>query len=72
MRDVGRRLLDGVDPELVDRAESVLAGVPGVLDVHEVRIRWIGHRLRADAVLVVDPALGVAQGHDIATEAGLT
>jgi cation diffusion facilitator family transporter len=72
VRDVGRRLLDGVDPGLVTRAESVLGGVPGVLDVHEVRIRWIGHRLRADAVLAVDPQLGVAQGHDIATAAGAT
>jgi cation diffusion facilitator family transporter len=72
VRDVGRRLLDGVDPGLVGRAESVLAGVPGVRAVHEVRIRWIGHRLRADAVLAVDPRLGVAEGHDIATAAGAT
>jgi cation diffusion facilitator family transporter len=72
VRDVGRRLLDGVDPGLVGRAESVLAGVPGVRAVHEVRIRWIGHRLRADAVLAVDPHLGVAEGHDIATAAGTT
>jgi cation diffusion facilitator family transporter len=72
VRDVGRRLLDGVDPGLVARAESVLGSVPGVLAVHEVRIRWIGHRLRADAVLAVDPHVGVAQGHDIATAAGAT
>src|SRR3954447_4780657 len=72
VRDVGRRLLDGVDPDLVTRAERVLGDVPGVLDVHEVRVRWIGHRMRADAVLAVDPHLGVAQGHDIATAAGAT
>ena len=72
VRDVGRRLLDGVDPALVTRAEAVLDDVPGVLDVHEVRMRWIGHRLRADAVLAVDPRLGVAQGHDVATRAGRT
>jgi cation diffusion facilitator family transporter len=71
-RDVGRRLLDGVDPDLVARAEVVLGDVPGVLDVHQVRLRWIGHRLQADAVLAVDRRLGVAQGHDIATTAGRT
>ena len=70
LRDVGRRLLDGVDPALIDRAEVALAGVEGVLGVPDVRMRWIGHRLRADAVLVVDRALGVGEGHDVATAAG--
>jgi cation diffusion facilitator family transporter len=69
VRDVGRRLLDGVDPELVTRAEQVLGAVPGVDAVHEVKMRWIGHRLRADAVLAVDGALDVGQGHDVATAA---
>ncbi len=70
LRDVGRRLLDGVDPRIVTQAEQVLAGVPGVADVLEVKLRWIGHRLRADAVLAVDPGLDVGQGHDVATAAG--
>jgi cation diffusion facilitator family transporter len=69
LRDVGRRLLDGVDPETVTQAEQILGGVPGVVDVLEVKLRWIGHRLRADAVLAVDRTLDVAQGHDIATAA---
>ena len=63
VRDVGRRLLDGVDPGIVDPSPSrCSADVPGVLDVPRVRLRWIGHRLRADAVLAVDPALGVGAG----------
>jgi cation diffusion facilitator family transporter len=69
VRDVGRRLLDGVDPALVTRAEGVLGDVPGVLRLEEVRVRWIGHRMRADAVLAVDPHLDVSQGHDVATAA---
>jgi cation diffusion facilitator family transporter len=69
VRDVGRRLLDGVDPAIVTRGEDVLRSVPGVLDVPEIRIRWIGHRMRADAVLAVDGALGVREGHDVATAA---
>jgi cation diffusion facilitator family transporter len=69
VRDVGRRLLDGVDPETVTQAEQVLAGVPGVVDVLEVKLRWIGHRLRADAVLAVERRLDVGQGHDVATAA---
>ena len=69
VRDVGRRLLDGVDPELVTRGEDLLAAVPGVAEVLELKMRWIGHRLRSDAVLAVDAGLDVRQGHDVATAA---
>lgn len=46
-RDVFRRLLDGVDPAMVDAAEQALAARPGVQAVRSVRMRWIGHRLHA-------------------------
>jgi cation diffusion facilitator family transporter len=66
VRDVFRRLIDGVDPELVDTAEAVLASREGVRSVHSVRLRWIGHRLHADAELDVDPTLSLAAAHRIA------
>lgn len=68
-RDVFRRLLDGVDPAMVDAAEQALAARPGVQAVRNVRMRWIGHRLHADAELDVDPALDLAQAHRIAHDA---
>lgn len=68
-RDVFRRLLDGVDPAMVDAAEQALAAWPGVQAVRSVRMRWIGHRLHADAELDVDPALDLAQAHRIAHDA---
>lgn len=69
VRDVFRRLLDGVDPAMVDAAEDALAAQPGVQAVRSVRMRWIGHRLHADAELDVDPTLDLAQAHRIAHEA---
>jgi cation diffusion facilitator family transporter len=69
VRDVFRRLLDGVDPAMVDAAEEALAAHPGVRAVRSVRMRWIGHRLHADAELDVDPTLDLAQAHRIAHEA---
>jgi cation diffusion facilitator family transporter len=66
VRDVFRRLIDGVDPQLVDTAEAVLAGQQGVRSVHSVRLRWIGHRLHADAELDIDPTLSLAAAHRIA------
>jgi divalent metal cation (Fe/Co/Zn/Cd) transporter len=61
--------MDAVDPHLVERAEHTLAHVPGVLEVEEVRLRWVGHRIHADAGLVVDHALTVWDGHEIAVAA---
>jgi cation diffusion facilitator family transporter len=69
VRDVFRRLLDGVDPDLVDAAEKALARNPGVRSVRSLRMRWIGHRLHADAELDVDPDLTLAQAHTIAHDA---
>ena len=66
VRGVFRRLIDGVDPQLVYTAEAVLAGQEGVRSVHSVRLRWIGHRLHADAELDIDPSLSLAAAHRIA------
>ncbi len=68
-RDVFRRLMDGVDPALVDAAEVALAAEPGVTEVRSVKMRWIGHRLHADAELDIDPATSLAEAHHIAHEA---
>jgi cation diffusion facilitator family transporter len=68
-RDIYRRLMDAVDPDLVDAAEAALREVPGVLTVDSVQLRWIGHRMRAETTLTVDNALGVVQAHAIADEA---
>jgi len=69
VRDVFRRLLDGVDPALVETAERSLAAEPGVRSVHSVRMRWMGHRLHADVELDLDPELSLARAHQIAHDA---
>ncbi|MGE0220420.1 cation diffusion facilitator family transporter [Mycolicibacterium sp.] len=69
VRDVFGRLLDGVDPDLVDAAEAALAAEPGVRAVRSVKMRWIGHRLHADAELDIDPAVSLVEAHRIAHEA---
>jgi cation diffusion facilitator family transporter len=69
VRQVGSRLMDAVDPGLVTQATAAVASVPGVREVRELRIRWIGHTLRAEVDATVDPALTLAQAHDIAHHA---
>ncbi|MBT2207301.1 MULTISPECIES: cation diffusion facilitator family transporter [Actinomadura] len=68
-REVWRRLMDAVDPGLVDRAEEALAGTRGVLGVGSVRLRWIGHRLRAECDVIVDPLSTIVQAHRVAVDA---
>jgi cation diffusion facilitator family transporter len=63
---VVHRLLDAVDPISVELAERTAAGVPDVVAVREVRMRWIGHALRAELAVTVDAALTVEQAHQIA------
>ncbi|MFF9768763.1 cation diffusion facilitator family transporter [Streptomyces sp. NPDC014636] len=67
-REVCRRVLDAVDPALVDLAERAVREVPGVREVGELRLRWIGHRLRAELAVMVDGEATVRQAHAIAVE----
>jgi cation diffusion facilitator family transporter len=69
IRDVFRRLMDGVDPWLIDTAETTLAAHPGVQSVRSIRMRWIGHHLHADAELDIDHNLSLAAAHRIAHDA---
>lgn len=68
-REVFRRLMDAVDPALVEAAEAALRKVAGVREVGELRLRWIGHRLRAEVAVVVDGTLTVREAHRVAVEA---
>src|SRR5215218_3850774 len=67
-REVYRRLMDSVDPALVDTAEQTLRTIPGVEGVGQVRMRWIGHALRAETDIAVSPHLTVEAAHAVAAE----
>ena len=66
---VGARLMDAVDPDVVRQAVAAVSGVAGIREVRELRLRWIGHALRAEVDATVDPHLTVRQAHDIAHHA---
>jgi cation diffusion facilitator family transporter len=68
-REIYRRLMDAVDPELVDQTEQTLRDTRGVLDVGQVRLRWIGHQLRAECEVVVDAAASAIEAHQVAVDA---
>ncbi len=62
------RMLDGVEPELVEEIRHAAGHVEGVARVTEVRARWLGHRLQAELNIAVASNLPVRSGHEIAKE----
>jgi cation diffusion facilitator family transporter len=68
-REIWRRLMDAVDPALVDQAGRTLRATPGVLDVGQVRLRWIGHQLRAECEVIVDAGASAVAAHQVAVNA---
>ncbi|WP_374215850.1 cation diffusion facilitator family transporter [Frankia sp. AiPs1] len=65
-RVVGARLMDAVDPAVVAEATGTLLHTEGVEAVRELRLRWIGHTLRAEADITVDAGLTLTAAHDVA------
>ncbi len=65
-REVFTRILDGIDPEVIDEIRSIASKTNGVEEVTETRVRWIGHKIHAELNIAVDPAISIDRGHEIA------
>ncbi|UUL75661.1 cation diffusion facilitator family transporter [Pseudarthrobacter sp. Fe7] len=59
VRDIGRRLLDGVDPALLARTEAAIA--PVAPPKSTVRLRWSGHSLHVEVTAPADPDWTMAE-----------
>ncbi len=64
-RSVLVRMLDGVEPGLLDEIGHAAAHVPGVA-VQEARARWLGHRLQVELVLTADEGMLLAEANTLA------
>jgi cation diffusion facilitator family transporter len=67
-RRMSRRLLDGVEPVIVDEVEETIRGVNRVQEISDLRVRWQGHQLSIAVSIAVDPDLTVEEGHETAHE----
>jgi cation diffusion facilitator family transporter len=71
--DIGHRLMDGVDPEIIRVAEAEAAQTPGVQHAH-ARARWTGRTLRVEVEGWIDSNTTIADsdtiGRDVATRIG--
>jgi cation diffusion facilitator family transporter len=55
------RLLDGVDPQIIAELHHAAEHVPGIAAIDGARARWVGHRLHAEADIVIDAELPVRE-----------
>lgn len=60
------RLMDAIEPEILEKAEKIVQGNPKVNKLHRIRMRWIGSRLHAEVTVGVDGTLSTIESHDIA------
>lgn len=66
--DVMWRIVDRVDPALIDKIENCAKGVSGVVDVHEARARWAGRSLYVELHIALDESLPLHDAHSIGEE----
>lgn len=69
LRDSLREFTDTAPPpEVLDTINSCARGVPGVISVHDLRVRTSGGLYQMETHIVVDGHLTVFEGHRIAKE----
>jgi cation diffusion facilitator family transporter len=67
LRDSLREFTDTAPPpEILDTIRACARGVPGVLDIHDLRVRTSGGLYQMETHIVVDGQLTVVEGHRIA------
>ena len=49
------RLMDAVEPEIVQQVETSVAFHPDVQSIQRLRLRWLGHQLQGDMKLLLQP-----------------
>ena len=65
-KSVWYRLMDAVDPGIINRMNHYASEVAGVEQANNLRARWVGHRLYVELTIVVDEKLSFIETHSIA------
>jgi cation diffusion facilitator family transporter len=67
VRQLLMRMMDAVDPHLIEELTEAALQVDGVLGVHDVRARWVGRELDAVMHVDCDPEASLKEAHEVAT-----
>ena len=67
-KQIFSRMLDGIDPHIIDEIRRAAAHVAEVKEVTDVRARWLGHRLNVELNVTLPSGLTISTAHAIAEE----
>ncbi len=69
IKAVWYRMMDAVDPHLVEHVEAHARGIEGVAEIETLRLRWVGHRMYGVLKLRVAPGTTLEQSQAIVAAA---
>jgi len=67
-RRIWYRLMDAVDPVVVDRIEQYAGDVAGVDEVVSIRVRWVGHQMHAEVSIAVSDSRTLSETYAVVAE----
>ena len=65
-RDIWYRLMDATDPRVTTLVNQTAEAVQGVGQIHDIRIRWLGHWQHCELHITVDGRLPTSESHQVA------
>ena len=65
IRAIWLRMMDAVDPHLVEHVEAHALEVDGVLSIDSLRLRWVGHRLYGVMIVSLSGSTSLVQSQQI-------
>ena len=68
VRAIWYRMMDAVDPHLVEHVEAHAREVAGVESIESLRLRWVGHRMYGAMIVRVSAATTMPESQAIARE----
>ncbi|MEM7802012.1 MAG: cation diffusion facilitator family transporter, partial [Chloroflexota bacterium] len=72
IKKVVMRIMDAVDPSIVNQAEHFVSQVPGIEEVVKMRVRWVGHRLFSEITAKIDEDRTMVESNSIAQRVQVT
>lgn len=64
-KSVWIRLIDGIEPSILESIEHAPLHVAGVKAISDVRARWLGHRVHTDITIDVDPNISIREADEL-------